>query len=217
MDALSLGLAVVVGLLLVKEAGLPVPIPGDLLVIGLGAGAAQGRFDPVVAIVAIFVASIVGGSIQFLLVRGPGRRVLVGLLRRFGVPDERIERQTERLRRGGAGAVALARMTPGIRIVAIAAAGLAAMPFARFALGLSGGNTVFAGGYFVLGLAFGSAAASIAAGLVVPIVVLIALVGIGLVGWRFISRRRQGSTGEIADWTDACCPACLLLGAGVTR
>jgi membrane protein DedA with SNARE-associated domain len=216
MDALSLGLAVVVGLLLVKEAGLPVPVPGDLLVIGLGVGAAQGRFDPIVAIVAILVASIVGGSIQFLLVRGPGRRVLVGLLRRFGVPDERIERQTERLRRGGAGAVALARMTPGIRIVAIAA-GLAAMPFARFALGLSGGNTVFAGGHFVLGLAFGSAAASIAAGLVVPIVVLIALVGIGFVGWRFISRPRQASTGEIADWTDACCPACLLLGAGVTR
>jgi membrane protein DedA with SNARE-associated domain len=217
MDALSLGLAVVVGLLLVKEAGLPVPIPGDLLVIGLGVGAAQGRFDPIVAIVAILVASIVGGSIQFLLVRGPGRRVLVGLLRRFGVLDERIERQTERVRRGGAGAVALARMTPGIRIVAIAAAGLAAMPFARFALGLSSGNTVFAGGHFVLGLAFGSAAASIAAGLVVPIVVLIALVGIGFVGWRFINRRRQGSTGEIADWTDACCPACLLLGAGVTR
>jgi hypothetical protein len=82
---------------------------------------------------------------------------------------------------------------------------------------LSGGNTVFAGGHFVLGLAFGSAAASIAAGLVVPIVVLIALVGIGFVGWRFINRRRQGSTGGIADWTDACCPACLLLGAGVTR
>jgi membrane protein DedA with SNARE-associated domain len=108
-------------------------------------------------------------------------------------------------------------MTPGIRTVAIAAAGLAAMPFVRFALGLTGGNTVFAGGHFVLGLAFGSAAASIAAGLVVPIVVLVALVGIGFVGWRFISRRRQWSTGEIADWTDACCPACLLLGAGVTR
>ena len=214
MDALSLGLAVVVGLLLVKEAGLPVPIPGDLLVVGLGVGAAQGRFDPIVAIVATITASIVGGSIQFLLIRGPGRRVLIGLLRRIGVPNERIERQTERLRRGGAGAVALARMTPGVRIVAIAAAGLAAMPFARFALGLSGGNTVFAGGHFVLGLAFGSAAASIAAGLVVPIVVLVVLVGTGLVGWRLISERRQGST---ADWTDACCPACLLLGAGVTR
>jgi membrane protein DedA with SNARE-associated domain len=217
MDALSLGLAVVVGLLLIKEAGLPVPIPGDLLVIGLGVGAAQGRFDPVVAIAAIVIASIVGGSIQFLLIRGPGRLILVGLLRRFGVPEERIERQTERLRRGGARAVALARMTPGVRIVAIAAAGLAAMPFARFVVGLSGGNAVFAGGHFVLGLAFGSAAASIAAGLVVPIVGLVVLVVLGFIGWRLIARHRAGTGGESADWTDACCPACLLLGASVTR
>jgi membrane protein DedA with SNARE-associated domain len=216
MDALSLGLAVVVGLLLVKEAGVPVPVPGDLLVVGVGVGAAQGRFDPVVAIVAIVVASIVGGSIQFLLVRGPGRRAVLGLLRRFGVPEERLERQTDRLRRGGAGAVALARMTPGVRIVAIAAAGLAAMPFARFVLGLSGGNTVFAGGHFMLGLAFGSAAASIAAGLIVPVLALVALVVVGFVGWRVIARRRSIAAGETADWTDACCPACLLLGAGVT-
>ena len=217
MDALSLGLVAVVGLLLVKEAGLPVPVPGDLLVIGLGVGAAQGRFHPVVAIVAIVGASIVGGSIQFLLVRGPGRRVLVGLLHRFGVSEERIERQTERLRRGGAGAVAVARMTPGVRIVAIAAAGLAAMPFARFALGLSGGNTVFAGGHFALGLAFGSAAASVAAGLLLPLTLLAVLVVVGFVGWRLIRRRHVTEPGETADWTDACCPACLLLGAGVTR
>jgi membrane protein DedA with SNARE-associated domain len=223
MDALSLGLVVVIALLLVKEAGVPIPVPGDLLVIGLGVGAAQGRFDPLVAIVAVVIASIVGGSIQFLLVRGPGRRVLIGLLRRFGVPESRIERQTERLRRGGASAVAIARMTPGVRIVAIAAAGLAALPFARFVVGLSGGNAVFAGGHFALGVAFGSAAASIAAGLVLPLLVLVGLVVLGFVGWRLIAARRSRvaaatvGMGEAADWTDACCPACLLLGAGVTR
>ena len=223
MDALSLGLAVVIGLLFVKEAGLPVPVPGDLLVIGLGVGAAQGRFDPLVAIVAVVLASILGGSIQFLLVRGPGRRLLIGLLRRFGVPEERVERQAERLRRGGVGAVAIARMTPGLRIVAIAAAGLAAIPFVRFVAGLSAGNTVFAGGHFALGLAFGSAAATIAAGLVVPILVLVALLVAGFVGWRWIAgrvaRRKAppSGLGETADWTDACCPACLVLGAAVTR
>jgi membrane protein DedA with SNARE-associated domain len=119
--------------------------------------------------------------------------------------------------------VAIARMTPGVRIVAIAAAGLAALPFARFVLGLSGGNAIFAGGHFALGLAFGSAAASIAAGLVLPVLVLVVLVALGFGGWRLIAARRargDGTTtemGEAADWTDACCPACLLLGAGVTR
>jgi membrane protein DedA with SNARE-associated domain len=107
-------------------------------------------------------------------------------------------------------------MTPGVRIVAIAAAGLAAMPFTRFVIGLSGGNAIFAGGHFVLGLAFGSAAGSVAAGLIVPVVAFVALVVVGFVGWRVIARRRSIVAGETAEWTDACCPACLLLGAGVT-
>jgi membrane protein DedA with SNARE-associated domain len=221
MDALSLGLVLVVGLLLVKEAGLPVPVPGDLLVIGVGVGAAQGRFEPLVAVVAVVVATIIGGSMQFLIVRGPGRVALLRVLRRFGVSEERIERQAERLRRGGAGAVAVARMTPGVRIVAIAAAGLAAMPFGRFVLGLTGGNAVFAGGHFALGMAFGAAAASIVAGLLAPLVMLAGLVVVGFGGWRFIARRRRGRgpgvVEPLADWTDACCPACLVLGAGVTR
>jgi membrane protein DedA with SNARE-associated domain len=220
MDVLSLGLVLVAGLLLVKEAGLPVPVPGDVLVIGLGVGAAQGRFEPLVAIAVVVVATIIGGSLQFLIVRGPGRTALLGVLRRFGVSEKRIERQAERLRRGGARGVALARMTPGVRIVAIAAAGLAAMPFGRFVLGLTGGNAVFAGGHFALGMAFGAAAASTTARLVVPVVVLVGLVVVGFTGWRLIARRRHWSgaagTGPVADWTDACCPACLLLGAGVT-
>ena len=38
MDIASVGLVAIVGLILVKEAGLPVPVPGDLIVIGTGVG-----------------------------------------------------------------------------------------------------------------------------------------------------------------------------------
>jgi len=94
-----LGLAAIVGLLFVKESGLPVPVPGDLLVLGLGVGAAQGRFDPLVALAAAIAATIVGGCVQFALLRGPGRRVLLAVLRRVGLSEARIERQAERFRR----------------------------------------------------------------------------------------------------------------------
>jgi membrane protein DedA with SNARE-associated domain len=221
MDVQALGLALVVGLLLIKETGVPVPVPGDLLVIGLGVGAAQGRFPPLVAVAAVVAATIVGGSLQFLIVRGPGRRVLVRVLHRIGISEERMESQAERLRRGGAGAVAIARMTPGVRMFAIAAAALAAMPFGRFVLGLSGGNALFAGGHFALGMAFGAAAATIVAGLLVPVAVLVALAVVGLLGWRVIAlRRRRGANGSqsgVADWTDASCPACLFLGSSFSN
>ena len=214
MEALGLGLALVVGLLLVKEAGVPVPVPGDLLVIGLGVGAGQGRFEPAVALAAAVAATIIGGCLQFALLRGPGRRALLGVLRRFGVPEARIEAQADRFRRRGATAVALARMTPGIRIVAIAAAAIAAIPFARFAAGLAGGNTVFTAGHFALGMAFGAAAPAVAAG-ALPVVLGLATLGVvGFLGWRLLRRRRAGgATGEGTgpDWADACCPACLAL------
>jgi membrane protein DedA with SNARE-associated domain len=215
----SLGLAAIVGLLFVKESGLPVPVPGDLLVLGLGVGAAEGRFDPVVALIAAVAATVIGGCLQFALLRGPGRRALLAVANRVGLSEARIDREAERFRRRGASAVAIARMTPGIRIVAIAAAALAAMPFVRFAAGLAGGNTVFTGGHFLLGLAFGAAAPAIAAGVAPVIVGLVVLGAIGLVAWRAIAVRRARRAGlaaaspavppVAADWSDACCPVCV--------
>jgi membrane protein DedA with SNARE-associated domain len=217
MEPLGLGLALAVGLLLVKEAGVPVPVPGDLVVIGLGVGAAQGQFEPALALGAIVAATILGGSLQYALLRGPGRRLLLGTLRRLGVPDARIEAQADRFRRRGAPAVAVARMTPGIRIVAIAAAAIAAIPFGRFLAGLSVGNAVFTSGHFALGLAFGAAAPSVAAGAAPVAVGLVLLAVVGMLGWRWLARRRRSAgTGAASGpaWADACCPACLAL-AGI--
>ena len=52
-----LGLA---GLILVKEAGVPVPVPGDLVVVGAGVAASRGDLDPAVALAALIMASVVG-------------------------------------------------------------------------------------------------------------------------------------------------------------
>ena len=120
MDLAGTGLLAIVGLILVKEAGLPIPVPGDLIVIGAGVAAGRGDMDPAVALVALVVASIVGGVIQFGLLRSVARPALLRLLSRV-TTTERIDGQTERLRRGGARSVAIARSTPGVRIVAIAA------------------------------------------------------------------------------------------------
>ena len=149
------GLVGIAGLLLVKEAGLPVPVPGDLIVLTAGIAAANGDLDPVVALPVIVAATIVGGVVQFGLVRGPGRAIMLAVLGRFGVSAERIERVGEALRRRGAAGVATARMTPGLRVVAIAAAALAGVRFVQLAEGLSIGNGIFVGGHFLAGFAVG--------------------------------------------------------------
>lgn len=216
MDLVALvGLAAV---LLVKEAGVPVPVPGDLLVIGAGAAVAGNPPLAIAVLAVILVVGYIGGSVQFLLMRRALRRPLLAALARVGVGPERVERLAGRLRRTGARGVAVARMTPGVRVAAIAASGLAALPFPPFARGLAVGNAVFVTGHFALGYLVGASAEELIGGVgIVPIAVgVVVLAAIGAVGWMVLRRRRRtpGVAGwPVAAWADAACPACLALGA----
>ena len=59
-----LALLGLVGLLAVKEAGVPVPVPGDLLVVAAGiASAGQGGVPPPFVLAAILAAGYGGGSL----------------------------------------------------------------------------------------------------------------------------------------------------------
>ena len=213
MDALAIG--GIVAILLIKEAGVPIPVPGDLIVIGAGVALAGDPSLAVVVLILILAAGYVGGTVQFVLARKVLRRPLLAALARVGVGEARVEALAARLRRSGARGVALARMTPGVRIAAIVAAGLAAIPYAAFVTGLVAGNGVFVAGHFVLGYALGASATQLI-GSVGGVGLLIAgaavLAGVGAVGWALLrsSRRRAVDEGaSIGDWADAACPACL--------
>lgn len=226
----ELGLVAVVGLLLVKEAGIPIPIPGDLLVIGAGVAAAAGSLEPVSALGLIVAATIGGGLVQFQVLRGSLRGRLLAVLERVGLSGARIERLAGPLRARGAVGVALARMTPGVRIAVIPAAALAAVPPRSFAAGLATGNGVFVSGHFALGALVGAPAVALAGSVGPAVVTLVGgLAVVGLLGWLAI-RRRGGATTEAAnrralaalvraggDWSDAACPACLVLGVAGAR
>ena len=206
-------LLAIAGLILVKEIGVPIPVPGDLVVIGAGVAANRGELDPLVALVAIVLASIVGGVAQYALLRSVARPALLRLLGRLG-SAERVDRQTERLRRGGARSVAVARSTPGVRIVAIAASALAGVPAVAFAGGLAVGNALFIGAHFGLGYVIGQPVVAFVGGALGPLaIVAVGLALIGAVGWvvlgRLGGRRRATALPMSLAWADACCPACL--------
>jgi membrane protein DedA with SNARE-associated domain len=208
------------GLILVKESGVPVPVPGDLVVLGAGVAASRGDLDPVVAVLTLIIASVAGGAIQFGLLRSVARPALLRLLTRLASAG-RVDAQTERLRRGGARGVAVARVTPGLRIVAIAASALAGVPAAAFLSGLIVGNGLFIAAHFGLGYALGAPVLTVVGGALGPLAALgLAVAAIGAIGWFVLSRRRNQPGGDRRDaltgavaWADACCPACLALAA----
>jgi membrane protein DedA with SNARE-associated domain len=214
-------LLAIVGLILVKEAGVPIPVPGDLIGIGAGVAAGRGELDPGVALIAIVVASIAGGVVQYGLLRSVARPALLRLLGRFG-SAERVDRQTALLRRGGARSVAVARSTPGVRIVAIAASALAGIPALAFVSGLAIGNALFITAHFGLGYVVGEPIVAAVGGALGPLAVAaVGLAVLGAVGWvilgRLRGRRAASPLPAVAAWADACCPACLTLAAVEAR
>lgn len=227
MDLPALAFLAVV--LTVKEIGVPIPVPGDLLVIGAGAAAAHGGLPAPAIVIVLIAATVVGGLVQFTLIRGRARAAVLSLLGRVGLRQETVERGAGRYRSGGATTVAVARMTPGVRIVAIASSAIADVGLRSFLVGLVIGNGIFLTGHFVLGLIVGEPAvrlvSSVGTGLLAGGV---ALAAIGAGGWWLIARRRSRSGAAAAatraaagpallDWTDACCPACLALAIVAPR
>lgn len=211
--AAALGLAL---LLFVKEAGVPIPIPGDLLVIGAGVASAGNPVGALLTLFVILIAGYLGGSLQFVLARGALRKPLIALLTRFGVPRARIDALADRLLRGGARGVAIARATPGVRVPAIAASGIAALKMRDFEPGLVAGNTLFVGAHFLLGFIVGVPAVAFIqnAGTTLALGAFVAFAVIGALGWLIVRRRRK-TYGDgaltFSAWADACCPACLTL------
>ena len=108
--------------------------------------------------------------------------------------------------------MAIARTTPGVRVPAIAASGVAALPMQSFVPGLVAGNTLFVGGHFLLGYVVGVPAVAIiqSSGTALLVGGLVVFAVIGAIGWLLLRRRRR-STAEFASWADAACPACLAL------
>ncbi len=215
-------LLALLGLILVKEAGLPVPVPGDIVVIGAGVAAARGDLGPATAVIGLVLASLVGGAVQFSLLRSVARPALLRLLARLA-PGDRIDREADRFRRRGARSVAAARMTPGVRIVAIAASALAGIPAAPFVAGLAVGNTVFIGAHFGLGYLVGEPIVAAVGTALGPLALVgVALAVLGLAGWYAIGRGRRAGGGHgpaaaVGSWADACCPACLTLAVVEAR
>jgi membrane protein DedA with SNARE-associated domain len=217
------GLASVFVVILLKEAGIPIPVPTDVIMLGVAARAASGQLNLPAVILTIEIAMVIGGTIQYLAARGPGRRLLYRFGRYVGLTPARLERAARTLQRGGIATVTIALATPGIRAATIAAAGLADLRFATFFPALLIGDSIFFLLHVAIGYAGGRGLGALAhAGHPTWPVLLIALVIlalVGLAGWLVLRRRTPGADAPkgraeaIGAWTEAACPACLALAA----
>jgi membrane protein DedA with SNARE-associated domain len=127
-------------LLLLEEAGLPPIVPGDFLMILVGVRAAEGRISLLWGIVALEVATILGGSVLYWVSRWGGHTLVARFGRYIGVTPARLDHAEEALERHGRLAVVVGRLVPTLCIATAVVAGILELPFRRFLPALAVGG-----------------------------------------------------------------------------
>jgi membrane protein DedA with SNARE-associated domain len=210
----GLGIGACVALLIPMEAGAPIPIPDDLVMLLIGAGAAAGDFPWWVAVVGLEVVAVAGTCLLFFASRAAGYTLLTRYGARVGVTTSRLERVESLIDRRGRVMLMIGRGTPGLRTVTGGVAGASGTPARRALPPLLLGATVFAQLHFVLGAALGPLARDAfdqAKG--IATLALVALLGLAAVYWIV----RKGRRRAIEGWDEAACPVCLGLAEVVQR
>lgn len=185
---------VVLFLIIFGETGLVVLpfLPGDSLLFMAGALAATGALDPVLLIVLLCIAAVLGNTVNYLIGRRVGPRVF-STQYRFLDRNALVATHLFYQRHGGK-TVVLSRFLPLFRTFAPFVAGIGAMPVGRFQVFNVCGAVAWVGGLVTLGCLFGN----------VPIVRehlnLVVLAGLGAAvvplalggAWKLLRRWRGG-------------------------
>jgi membrane protein DedA with SNARE-associated domain len=134
------------------DPGLPLFFaPGDLLMIVSGAAIPAASLNPAVVIAATTCSVLVGAFAGRELFAQLGSAVAARIARVLHV-SAGLDWLTARVRRGGAPAVFVGRLTPGLRVHTTEAAGLVRMRRTTFLAGLLPAMAVYEGVFMGLGV-----------------------------------------------------------------
>ena len=149
---------VISGLLFIEECGLPMPFaPGDLVLMLGGIGIATQGVNPLLFLVSVSLATIVGALVAREILARAGAPVLMKLAGRLHVQGP-IDRAGRLLRQSSWLGVLAGRLIPGLRIHTSQVAGVIAMPRRTFLAGLLPAVVIYVGLFTGLGVLVGPAA-----------------------------------------------------------
>jgi membrane protein DedA with SNARE-associated domain len=143
-------------LLFIEEAGVPLPAPGDVFILYVGAHVPHTALPLVTAWLGFVLVVLAGASILYGISRRVGRDIADSRVGRFiHLTPERLDRAEGWFRRYGLLAVIFGRHVPGLRIPITVACGVLKVPYRVFALGVAVSTAVWAGFWLALGAIFG--------------------------------------------------------------
>ena len=116
-------------LILIEEAGCPLPLPGESLIIYAGSRIARHEMSVARVFGAVVPASAIGCTILYFLARTGGRALVRKIGGRIHLDEDRLAKMEAFAKRIGPVAVLIGRLTPGIRVPTDVAAGIFRIKF----------------------------------------------------------------------------------------
>ena len=194
-------------LLLPMEAGVPIPVPADLVMFTVGERVAAGKFPLWLAVAGFEVIAVLGTTALFVACRGPAQRIITRFGPRLGLTGVRLRRAAAFAETRGRAGLALGRGTPGLRTLTVVAAAVSGLKSRRALPALILGSSVFLQLHLVLGLLLGPLAVRAFNEAKGPALAATAVLAAGIVVFWLVRRRKRAVAP--AAWTEASCPACI--------
>jgi membrane protein DedA with SNARE-associated domain len=155
--------------LALEEGGLPIPVPGDFLMLAFGVRAREGSIVLWQVIAAMEAGTILGSSLLYLLARHNGRALVERFGPLIGIGSAQLNRAERQLQRHGALAVVLGRLLPGLRILTAIACGIFRVPYRVFLPAMAVGSLIYIVAYTMLGYFAGPAVLGLFEALHLPV------------------------------------------------
>jgi membrane protein DedA with SNARE-associated domain len=144
------------GLLYIEESGIPLPVPGDIFVMYVGAHVPRNLLSWVAAWLGLIGIVVLGATNLFFISRRFGRRLAHG---RFAhlvhLSPERLQRAERWFERYGVLAIIFGRHIPGFRVPITLAAGVFRVRYPVFAASVAVSTAIWAGVFLIIGINFG--------------------------------------------------------------
>lgn len=139
-------------LVLIEEAGIPIPVPGDSLVMLAGAKKHKTLGYSAGMILTASVAVFIGCSILYFITRHKGRPLLDRYGKYIHLNEKRLALLERWFARHGRLAIIFGRLIPGLRIPTTVMAGLSDVPYSEFAPTAAIAAVIWSVFYFWIGL-----------------------------------------------------------------
>jgi membrane protein DedA with SNARE-associated domain len=143
-------------LLFIEEAGVPLPAPGDVFVLYVGAHVPHSALPLAAAWLGFVLVVLAGASTLYWISRRVGRDIAHSRVGRFiHLTPERLDRAEGWFARYGPVAIIFGRHVPGLRIPITVACGVLQVSYRLFAACVAISAAIWAGFWVAIGAVFG--------------------------------------------------------------